>query len=198
MPLPPRHAACGSSGSPSQTAEPAPAWVPSAQDGIAQAVDVRPILAEGGEPFALIMAAAKRVPEGGVLLLDAPFDPAPLKSVLGNQGFESYSRMLAGDHWQIYFHRRPSAAAPSEINGPARTWREDSELHIDVRGLQPPQPMLAILRLIDSDAALNALVVHHEREPLFLYPELAERGWTYAPLAGDPGEVRLRLSRTAP
>jgi hypothetical protein len=39
------------------------------------------------------------------------------------------------------------------------------------------------------------IVIHHEREPLFLFPELAERGWTHAIIEGEPGEVRLVLRR---
>jgi hypothetical protein len=191
----PASSGCGCSGSPWQNPEAAPAWLASADARIAETLDVRPVLAAGGEPFSLIMAAAKRVPAGGVLLLVAPFDPAPLKKVLGKQGFESYSRPRASDHWQVYFHRTSRDAAAAEGGGPARTWLEDGESHIDVRGLPAPQPMLAILGLIDGDPALDALVVHHDREPHFLYPELADRGWTYAPLDGDPGEVRLRLSR---
>jgi hypothetical protein len=41
------------------------------------------------------------------------------------------------------------------------------------------------------------VIVHHEREPMFLYPELAERGWRHELIAGNPGEVRLRLTRAA-
>ena len=41
-----------------------------------------------------------------------------------------------------------------------------------------------------------ALTVHLDRDPVFLHPELAERGWFATPLDGDPGEVRLRLERT--
>jgi hypothetical protein len=39
--------------------------------------------------------------------------------------------------------------------------------------------------------------VHHERDPTFLYPELAEIGWSATTIDGEPGEVRLRLARNA-
>jgi hypothetical protein len=32
---------------------------------------------------------------------------------------------------------------------------------------------------------------------MFLYPELDERGWRHEIVAGDTGEVRLALTRTA-
>jgi hypothetical protein len=49
--------------------------------------------------------------------------------------------------------------------------------------------------MIDGDAEKTAFTVHLERDPVFLYPELAERGWIATPVDADPGEVRLRLER---
>ncbi len=89
------------------------------------------------------------------------------------------------------------------MSGPAgapAVWQESDAIHIDVRGLAPPQPMIAILRLLagcDPDAAV---IAHLDREPVFLYPELAQRGWDHAVVAADAdsGEVLLRLARSAP
>jgi hypothetical protein len=67
--------------------------------------------------------------------------------------------------------------------------------HLDVRGLKPPEPMVAILSMIDGGAEEVAFTVHLERDPVFLYPELAERGWIATPVDAEPGEVRLRLER---
>lgn len=59
-----------------------------------------------------------------------------------------------------------------------RRWHDHQGEHIDVRGLAPPQPLVSILRLLrelgDSSAAL---IVHLDRDPALLYPELAELGW---------------------
>lgn len=82
------------------------------------------------------------------------------------------------------------------MNAPVpRSWTESDGMHVDVRGLAPPAPMVAILSLVDSGEAGAALVAHLDRDPVFLYPELAERGWTATPLAGGVGEFRLRLER---
>jgi len=51
------------------------------------ALDVRPMLAAGEEPFDAIMAAAQHVGAGKVLELVAPFEPVPLYGVLGRLGF---------------------------------------------------------------------------------------------------------------
>lgn len=80
----------------------------------------------------------------------------------------------------------------------ARQWRDDSGRHIDVRGLEPPQPLVEILRLVASVRDATPVIVHHDRDPRLLYPELAERGWVVERLEADPGEVRLRLRGPAP
>ena len=58
-------------------------------------------------------------------------------------------------------------------------------------------PLVAILALVRSIADATPVVVHHERDPQFLYPELAEIGWTTERIDAPPGEVRLRLERAA-
>jgi hypothetical protein len=90
--------------------------------------------------------------------------------------------------------------ACAEETGNSRTWRTAEGLHIDVSGLDPPDPMVAILGLIDSGEVEGALIAHLDREPIFLYPELNDRGWSYelVPSCGDPdypGEVKLRMVR---
>ena len=78
--------------------------------------------------------------------------------------------------------------------GAAKRWREGDAEHIDVRGLSPPQPLLAILRHVEINGHDGrALIVHHDRDPALLYAELAERGWWAERIDGDVDEVRLRL-----
>ncbi|MDH5538212.1 MAG: DUF2249 domain-containing protein [Rhizobacter sp.] len=76
-----------------------------------------------------------------------------------------------------------------------RRWHEADGTHIDVRGLAPPGPLVAILQLVGEQATGSALIVHHDRDPQLLYPELAQLGWVAERIAGEPGEVRLRLAR---
>ena len=75
-----------------------------------------------------------------------------------------------------------------------RRWVAADATHLDVRGLRSPEPMVAVLSLIETGAA-GPLVVHFDRDPVFLYAELAELGWIATRIDGDPGEVRLRLER---
>ena len=80
---------------------------------------------------------------------------------------------------------------------PGKRWRDADGEHIDVRGLPPPQPLVAILRLVreQGDVGGAAVIVHHDRDPQLLYAELAEIGWLAERIKAEPGEVRLRLER---
>jgi hypothetical protein len=77
---------------------------------------------------------------------------------------------------------------------PGKHWTEDDGLHIDVRGLAPPEPMVAILGQLEQPDQTGPVTVHHDREPIYLYPELAERGWHHQVIRSEPGEVRLSLT----
>jgi hypothetical protein len=74
---------------------------------------------------------------------------------------------------------------------------EADGIHVDVRGLPPPQPLTTILALVHSIRDATPVFVHHERDPQFLYPELAEIGWTATRVEAPAGEVRLKLERVA-
>ena len=76
----------------------------------------------------------------------------------------------------------------------AREWQEQDEAHIDVRGLAPPLPLVAILRRVQAVGPCTAVIVHHDRDPLLLYPERAQIGWQAERLPAEAGEVRLRLT----
>lgn len=180
----------------------APDWLARAEGAKQRKFDARPALAKGKEPFGAIMRHAAKVRDGGFFVLDTPFEPTPLQRVLARKGFVGWGQELGVDHWRTWF-LKDAALAPTADESPqkggARIWQEGGVTHVDVRGLEPPQPMLAIIREIERTDGPAALTVHHEREPVFLYPELAERGWRHELVdiaaGGEPGEVRLRLWR---
>lgn len=184
-----------------QAPQPAPEWLDQA-DAHAQRLDVRPLLESGEDPLLQVLQLSMTVPPDGFMVVDAPFNPTPLRGVLGGQGFSSYGRKLGDGHWRIAFRRdgigaSGDAEAGEECGGPGgggRTWQDGDHLHVDVRGLPPPVPMLTILRLVKRAQANDTIIVHHEREPMYLIPELAELGWQVEQIPGDDGEVRLRVS----
>lgn len=177
-----------------------PAWVLAFAGTVAETIDVRPILSASGEPLAAVMRLAHAVRPRGRFVIDAPFDPWPLRRLLEGRGFVTHGHRMARDHVRVFCECREGGdpPPPPATDREPLIWRADDGVHIDVRGLAAPSPMVAILRLIASDLHDGVVIVHHHREPLHLYGELVERGWSADPLPGDPGEVRLRLSRDPP
>ena len=78
---------------------------------------------------------------------------------------------------------------------PGERWHEADGMHIEVRGLAPPAPFVQIIKLVESLIVPSAIIVHHDRDPLPLYDELAQRGWSVQRMEGDVDEFRLRLTK---
>ena len=84
-----------------------------------------------------------------------------------------------------------------EADNPAggKIWQEGDVSHIDVRGLVPPQPMVAVLSLLNSDNVLDRLIVHIDREPIYLYPELEDCGWSFETSTIDADYYQVTISK---
>lgn len=170
-------------------------------------LDLRPLLTGGTDPLQPVSEQAGRIAAGGTLVLTAPFNPVPLRRVLGRMGFSSTAGRTADGAWRIDCRRDGAGridgdAATDRCRGPvdvgAPVWEEDDGIHIDVRGMAPPRPLLSILRLCAGLGAGRDVIVHHDRDPVFLYSRLADLGWTADVLASGSGEgdgVRLRLCK---
>ncbi|MBI5130577.1 MAG: DUF2249 domain-containing protein [Rhodopseudomonas palustris] len=65
----------------------------------------------------------------------------------------------------------------SDIPASVRSWQTGEGLHVDVRGLPCPEPLVTLLRLIDGGSVRERMFAHLGQEPLLLYPELDARGW---------------------
>jgi uncharacterized protein (DUF2249 family) len=168
---------------------------PAALDAVPESrrvlVDVRDDIRRGVEPFARIMKAVKDLAGDEVLVLRAPFEPAPLYGVLGKRGFAHWTESRAADDWWIAFYRS-EATAPA---GEAPSTPKPASTTLDVRGLEPPQPMALVLEALERVPAGGELVVLHERRPIFLYPQLDERGFVHETDEPKPGVVRIRIRR---
>lgn len=149
-------------------------------------LDVRPILADGREPFAAIMAAVDELPRWWVLSLETPFEPRPLHNVLGRHGFLHVTRELAEDHFVTEYWRAWESPEEDFPKPPPRAFgepegapRAEATITLDVRGLQPPEPMERTLAALDELPPGRALVQINSRVPAFLLPHLDEQGWEY-------------------
>lgn len=152
-------------------------------------LDVRPDFLAGREPFARIMGALRELAPGQPLTVLAPFEPAPLIRLLEGRGWSSHVA-FEGDVCRASFGRGPTDLA--ERAGPPVAIEHTADgARIDVRGLEPPEPMRRVLDALDRPDALPLTVIH-DREPVLLYPRLTERGlgWSVARV-GDHFEIRI-------
>ncbi|NTT86806.1 DUF2249 domain-containing protein [Tabrizicola sp. SY72] len=160
-------------------------------------LDVRPLLARGEEPFAAIMSAVDALAPGQPLCLIAPFRPVPLFNVMSNRGFACSDRALEGGDWEVIF-TPVSAVEPGLAPGSASAaafWPEPAEV-LDLTGLAPPEPMVRILETLEAMEPGAVLFALLDREPMFLFPELAQRGHEWAGnLAADGTCYRLLARR---
>ena len=79
------------------------------------------------------------------------------------------------------------------LNPPAP--QSPTDVVLDVRGLEPPQPMLRVLEALDRLDAGAAREVRLDRRPVLLYPQLEDRGFEHDTSEPAPGLVRILVRR---
>lgn len=157
-------------------------------------LDVRDIMKKGEEPFNIIMHTVANLNKGEALILETIFEPVPLYDVLKKRGFEHYTEALAHDHYKIWFYKTGWEKVEEEKNSTLNRIKEEGNtVYLDVRGLEPPQPMAMILETMAKLDPSKILVVRHERVPMFLYPKLEEKGYTYETHQIDKHNVQLLI-----
>ncbi len=158
--------------------------------------DARAILAGGLDPFHQIMDFMEDLPGDEDFAVEASFNPQPLRRLLAARGYASYGEQLEADYWRILFHPETVVDNDSaEAEAAPRTWNEEKTLHVDLRRMEPPGPLVFILGLLDRPGMGKEVVVHLDQDPIYLYPELNERSWDWERLESDETEFRLRLFR---
>jgi uncharacterized protein (DUF2249 family) len=168
-------------------------------------VDVREELRGGREPFGRIMAARKALPADGVLRVRAIFEPVPLYAVMERQGLAHWTERLADDDWRVWFHPPAADAGAEDAPAPDRS-SADAEsgdgaadtVVLDVRGLEPPEPMMRTLAALEALAPGATLVQLNDRVPRFLLPEAEARGFTADVREQEGGPVRVFFRRATP
>jgi len=160
-------------------------------------LDLRPILRAGGEPFAEIMQAANGLAVGQPLRLLATFEPVPLYRVLARKGFDHAAREIGGGDWEVIF--TPASASGACANESrqalsagnfAPAWPEPLR-HEDLLDPDPPEPMVRVLALLEEMKPGEVLSAVLCREPLFLFPELRQRGHEWRGAAEPDGTYKL-------
>jgi len=129
-----------------------------------------------------------------VLMIEAPFDPLPLRRLMGRKGFSSYAQPVSEGHWQAFFKQQAERDLPLLPDLPSfpMAWR-NGILELDLRGLEPPNPMIAVLKIIENDEGGKEFYARLWREPIYLYPELAERQWQAELISEDEQGFWVRI-----
>lgn len=68
-------------------------------------------------------------------------------------------------------------------------------VELDNRGLSPPEPMLRILTALEGLDAGGTIIAKMDRRPMFLFPELDERGCAYTCDPSDEGGFLLTIEK---
>lgn len=173
-------------------------------------VDVRDDLRQGREPLARIMLGVSTLHEDEVLRVRAIFEPVPLLAVLAKRGFASETVQHGPDDWSVWFWRDSSGVPhePAQIDGAApmrvpaseaeaEAEADDAIVLLDVRNLQPPEPLVRTLAALKALPAGKQLVQVNSRVPQLLLPMLAERGYACELDESHADRVLLRIWRPA-
>ena len=167
-------------------------------------LDVRPVLSSGADPLSMILEKLKEAGDEKVLKIINSFEPAPLIALLKKQGYESFSGEMNNGVIETWFKKSVPGKSPAvELKSTAgKGWDffmdkfKNRLVETDVREMEMPMPMMTILEALEKLPAGDALLVHHKRIPVFLLPELQERGFDYRVKENGNDNVQLLIFRS--
>lgn len=156
-------------------------------------LDVRPVLASGEDPLKLILKTSKALNDNECLKIINTFEPIPLINLLCKQGYRSWTERPEVDTVYTWFVKDETSRVvpdrPSPEPDATNTGAEfekmikffgPERIHtIDVTGLEMPKPMIKILESLTELKEDEALFVYHKKLPVYLLPELKDRGFRY-------------------
>ncbi len=150
-------------------------------------LDVRPSIESGEDPFNIIMKAVKMLKEEETLQIINSFEPIPLIRKLQSKGYESWTERPKEGEVHTFFRMNKTKWIDNEVEESIKKGNKnfDEELanfgdnikRIDVRELEMPEPMMQILKEIETLKNGQALFVDHKKIPQFLLPELEVRNF---------------------
>jgi len=151
-------------------------------------LDVRPIISEGNDPFSEIMGIIVKLSDDETLEIINTFEPIPLINKLKAEGYHSWTERPNPGVIHTFFKKETAGETENELENIEASdevsFKEkvdffgDKKCTIDVRHLEMPEPMVAILKELETLDNEYALFVEHKKMPQFLLPELKNRNYT--------------------
>lgn len=130
-----------------------------------------------------IMEAVKSLPPGAALRLIAPFEPVPLYAKLGDAGLDHAARLRDDGAFEILFTPRSSGRPVPVL--------------LDLRDLEPPQPMMRVLEEIDVLPGGGVIVALTRFHPVHLLEILEQRGFEAESAEQTDGSHETIIQRRA-
>lgn len=154
-------------------------------------LDVRPDVESGVDPFVKIMNTVDNLKDSEGLHLINSFEPVPLYTVMKMKGFD-HSMEYKDGSYHIYFSRAEDVKKESSQVPESE---EEKLIEIDVRGLEPPEPMVKIIEKLPEVDSRTVLLVHHHREPFMLYDKLEHLGFEASTEKVSEGYYRVKITK---
>ncbi len=140
-------------------------------------LDLAPILAAGTDPLDTVVRTLHAAPTGGLVVLRAPFRPAPLLALLPGLGHHVRVEPIAAEGWLVWV----GVGGAVEVE--------------DLRELEPPEPLERALRVGSALQAGGWWFAHLPRVPRMLLPHLDGRGLAHVEVVLPDGSAVLAMGR---
>lgn len=158
-------------------------------------LDVRPLLGQGIDPLVSIMKKLSELRSDQALSIVNSFIPSPLINVLSRKGYSHHLKKINDEHYittfipkgEIHSEPEPSENSDAKVFVAKLAEYKTRYRELDVRHLEMPLPMTNILEGIQDLPNDHILYVHHKKFPLFLVPELKERGYEMLSIQQNDG-----------
>ncbi len=186
-----------------------PDWLTHAPENDITRFDVRPIIEHGSDPLKEILHQFKETAPGKILCIINSFVPTPLIHLLEKEKADgSFVEKLSDSEFHTYFlkKKKESSSAPAAsandkvLMDSGETFAKVLERfgnngfkEIDVRALEMPGPMEAILGELEVLPAGKALYINHKRVPVYLLEELADKNYEVHIHHIEEGNVKMLI-----
>ena len=169
-------------------------------------LDVRAGLRVGIDPFSEIMAAVKILADDETLQIINTFEPIPLINKLKSMGYQSWTERPEAGVIHTFFKKETAESVEAVLTEVTASSESDFQQKltafcnkikkINVRQLEMPEPMVTILKELESLPEDHALFVEHKKMPQFLLPELKNRNYSIVYNEIDNDYLQLLIFKT--